>query len=218
MTTQEAVSSIIKKTPFLEEALRDGLINVSALARQLQEEIEIESGKCAKQGAIMMAINRLSPSNILEVRKSIEKITFTINDFTLRSNLCGFTFKNSFSLLKSLGNFMEEIDDRADSFFTVTQGVFETSFIINRKLGYAIQHFFKQEKVVCQTDDLASITIKLPKMNVEISGIYYLILKQLAWSGITVYELISTTHEMTIFVKENKIKETFELLMDMKKK
>ena len=48
-------------------------------------------------------------------------------------------------------------------------------------------------------------TIKLPKENLEQSGIYYFILKQLAWADISLQEVISTTNEMTIVVKEEDI-------------
>jgi len=65
-------------------------------------------------------------------------------------------------------------------------------------------------------DKLASVTIKLPKSNMEQSGIYYFILKQLAWADIPVQEVISTTHEMTIVVKDTDINQTFSILMDMK--
>jgi aspartokinase len=65
--------------------------------------------------------------------------------------------------------------------------------------------------------ELASITLKLPKNNLEQSGIYYFILKQLAWADIPVQEIISTTNEMTIVVKEADVNKTFSILMDLKK-
>jgi hypothetical protein len=56
----------------------------------------------------------------------------------------------------------------------------------------------------------------LPKDNQAHSGIYYFILKQLAWADIPLQEIISTTNEMTIVVKEEDINQTFAILMDMK--
>ena len=48
-TIQEAVESIIRKTPFYEEALNDKLINVSSLARAIQEDVEKDLGKESNQ-------------------------------------------------------------------------------------------------------------------------------------------------------------------------
>ena len=80
------------------------------------------------------------------------------------------------------------------------------------------KELFSREILIYAHAELASITIKLPKTNVEQSGVYYFILKQLAWAGISVQEIISTTHEMTIVVKEDDINSTFSILIDMKKK
>jgi hypothetical protein len=40
----------------------------------------------------------------------------------------------------------------------------------------------------------------------------------LAWADISLQEIISTTNEMTIVVKEKDINETFSILMNMKMK
>ena len=45
LTILNAVEVVIKKKPFLEGALVEGLINLSALARQLKPEIEKKVGK-----------------------------------------------------------------------------------------------------------------------------------------------------------------------------
>ncbi len=217
-TIQEAVESIIRKTPFYEEALNDKLINVSSLARAIQEDVEKDLGKEIKPGAIMMAINRLSPSNLLRIRKNIKKFTFSLGDFIVRSDLCNFTFKNTSSLLKSISALLIEIGDDKDYFFTISQGIFETNIVTSKNLENSVKTLFSKEFMIYSHVDLASITIKLPKTNVEQSGVYYFILKQLAWAGISVQEIISTTHEMTIVVKEEDVNSTFSILIDMKKK
>jgi hypothetical protein len=65
--------------------------------------------------------------------------------------------------------------------------------------------------------DLASITIKLPIVNTEISGIYYYILKHLAWEGINIVEVVSTANEFTVVVKSDDIDSAFSVLMQLKK-
>lgn len=216
-TIQESVEGIIRKTPFLEEALNDKLINVSSLARVIQPEVEKDLNKDVKSGAIMMAINRLSPSSILKIRKNIKKITLTLGDFIVRSDLGNFTFKNTVTLLKCIGDLINEFGDDKDYFFTISQGIFETTIITSKKLHEKVGEIFKTEQLLSSSVELASITIKLPKSNSEQSGIYYFILKQLAWADIPVQEIISTTHEITIVVKEEDINKTFSILIDMKK-
>lgn len=216
-TIQESVESIIRKTPFLEEALNDKLINVSSLARVIQPDVEKDLNKEVKPGAIMMAVNRLSPSSILKIRKNIKKITLTLGDFIVRSDLQNFTFKNTPSLVKGIQELINQIGEDKDYFFTISQGIFETTIITSKKLHDKVLDIFSGESLLFESGELASITIKLPKANSDQSGIYYFILKQLAWADIPVQEVISTTHEMTIVVKEEDVNSTFSILIDMKK-
>ncbi|MDY7396416.1 hypothetical protein UMM65_14285 [Aureibaculum sp. 2210JD6-5] len=215
-TIQEAVTAIINKTPFIEEALYDKLINVSSLARVIKPEVEKLLRKDIKEGAIMMAINRLSPSSVLKVRKNIKKIALSSGDFIMRSDLCDYTYKNTPTLVSKITKLLNDIGNDSDNFFTISQGVFETSIVISKKIESKIENNFKDEELLWSASNLASLTIKLPKSNIEQSGIYYFILKQLAWANIPVQEVISTTHEITIVVKETDIKQTFSILMDMK--
>ena len=215
-TIQEAVTAIINKTPFIEEALYDKLINVSSLARIIKPEVETMLKKEIKDGAIMMAINRLSPSSVLKTRRNIKKIALSSGDFIMRSDLCDYTFKNTSTLVQRISKLLNDIGNDNDNFLTISQGVFETNIVVSTRLKEMIDEIFKDEITLWSITNLASITIKLPKSNIEQSGIYYFILKQLAWADISVQEVISTTHEITIVVKETDIKQAFSILMDMK--
>ena len=77
-TIQETVETIIQRTPFVEEAMQDKLINVSSLARLIQPEVEEALGKEVKTGAIMMSINRMSPLEILKIRKNIKSLSLKL--------------------------------------------------------------------------------------------------------------------------------------------
>lgn len=216
-TIQETVETIINRTPFIEEAMQDKLINVSSLARTIKPEVEKNLGKKVKSGAIMMAINRISPINILRIRKNIKSFSLKLGDFIVRSDLLDYTFKNTSSLHKQISVLFSRTGNNRESFFTVSQGIFETNIVVSKNLKPEIERLFTKEKIVNSIEKLASITIKLPKINVEQSGIYYFILKQLAWANIPLQEIISTTNEITLVVKEEDINKTFSILINLKK-
>ncbi len=215
-TIQEAVEITIRKTPFIEEALNEKLINVSSLARVILPEVAQQLKKEVKVGAVMMAINRLSPANELRIRKNIKKLALNLGDVIVRSDLCDYTFKNTPTLFKRIATILGEAAENNDLFLTISQGIFETNIVASKTLQTLIKDIFENELLINNVNDLASITIKLPKENLEQSGIYYFILKQFAWANIAVQEVISTTHEMTIVVKEEDVNETFSILMDLK--
>ncbi len=215
-TIQEVVENTIRKTPFIEEALNEKLINVSSLARVILPEVSKLLKKEVKIGAVMMAINRLSPASELRIRKNIKKLALNLGDVIVRSDLCEFTFKNTSSLPKEISKILSKSADINDYFLTVSQGIFETNIVTSKNLQSFVKEVFDKEILIYSEINLASITIKLPKENLEQSGVYYFILKQFAWANIAVQEVISTTNEMTIVVKEKDVNETFAILMNLK--
>jgi hypothetical protein len=60
------------------------------------------------------------------------------------------------------------------------------------------------KKLIQKLDNLASITVKLPKENIVVP-VYYFIFQRLAWEGIIINEVISTSNEFTILVSEEQV-------------
>jgi len=63
-----------------------------------------------------------------------------------------------------------------------------------------------------QFHTMASISLMLPVENRSLYGIYYYILKDLAWYGINLIELISTSNEFTIIVHQENLEQAFSVL------
>jgi hypothetical protein len=59
-TVSSIVENYIKTKPFLLNALSLGIINLTSLSRNIMSELENEFGKEVKQGAIVMALKRLT--------------------------------------------------------------------------------------------------------------------------------------------------------------
>lgn len=208
---------LINKSPFLREAMTEDLINISALARKLKPEIEEQCGKEVKEGAIVMAIKRMTPGLYHRLNVKITNVMGDLGDFLVRSNLSDFTFENSESLKAKQSELINEVNKENDSFFTICKGVSETTFIVNTQHESLIEKLFKGERLKSHTTDLASVTVKLPVVNTEIYGIYYYILKHLAWEGINIVELVSTSNEFTIVVKQDDVDKAFKILMQLKR-
>jgi hypothetical protein len=208
---------IINRSPFLRESLTEELINVSALARKIKPEIEEITKKEIKEGAIIMAIKRMSPGYYHRINLKIKNFMGTLGDFLVRSDLEDFTFENSETLILSQAELMKALNDDKDAFYTYCRGVNESTVITSTSVTNKLRQIFKNEKLKSHSADLASITIKLPIVNTEISGIYYYILKHLAWEGINIVEVVSTANEFTVVVKSDDIDSAFSVLMQLKK-
>ena len=64
-------------------------------------------------------------------------------------------------------------------------------------------------------DNLSAISIRLPKNNSRISGLYYQIFKRFAWEGISLYEVISTTNEFTVLIENHLVDQAFSAIKNL---
>ncbi len=208
---------IINRSPFLREAMTENLINISALARKIKPEIEKVTGKEIKEGAIVMAIKRMTPGVYHKLDIRINNVIGGIGDFLVRSDLVDFTFENSDSLREAQSDLIQTIRQDKDSFFTVCRGITETTYILNSKFTEETKQIFRNERIKAHTTDLSSITVKLPETNTETYGVYYYIMKHLAWEGINIEQVVSTANEFTAIVASQDIDEAFKILMQLKR-
>ena len=151
-TIASEVTNYIKTKPFLSTALSQGIINLTSLAREIQPSIEKGLRKPAKSGAIVMALKRISESNI----------------------------------------------------------------IVSKNISHFVDELFQNEICNSKTENLSSITIKLPDENVTIPGIYYFIFQRLSWEGVNINEVISTSNEFTILMDETQVNIAFGVIKDLK--
>jgi hypothetical protein len=210
ITIPEITKEIVSKEPFLEEAIAQGIINYSALARVLKPQIEEKLLKRIQTGAILMALKRLK-SKILP-KNDLKKIITKTPEMIVRSDLIEYTFVNSGLVLKKISVILSEIADEKRYFITMTQGVFETAIIVSSYWQKNIELDLNGEQIVSRLTNLSSITLKLPEENVFVPGVYYFILKALAWEGINIIDVVSTNSEFTIILKDLEVDRAFSIL------
>lgn len=215
-TISESVNEIVSRKPFLEETLAAGLINLSSLAREIHPEVCEKLNKDVKQGAIVMALKRLKPTINFQINHRVKKVIGLLGDIIVRSNLVDFTFRNTTSLIKAQTKLLENISRRDDVFFTFSKGIYETTIILSDTMEEKVDLLFKDEKLIYKIKNLSSITIKLPEEIAQVFGVFYHILKKLAYEGINILELVSTTHEFTVIVNDDDVDSAFSVLKNLK--
>ncbi len=215
-TISSVVEQYIKKKPFLQSALAQGIINLTSLSRIVRPEIEEELGKDIRNGAIVMSLKRLSDDLEFRATHKIIKVLKNIGEITVRSSLTDYTFLASDSILGEQAKLLEEINANQDVFYTSSRGVNEINIVISNSLDSIVEELFRGEKCTQKAENLSSITVKLPAENVSVPGIYYFIFQRLAWEGIVLYEVISTTNEFTILVNDEQVDIAFKTIKDLK--
>lgn len=163
ITVPEIVEEIIGKSPFLEEGLSKGIINLSSLARIIQPQIQQKLMKEIKPGAMLI----------------------------------------------------DGISSERSNFFTFSAGVYETSLFVSQNLESKVKKIFQDEKLRYEMRDLSAITLILPKEAVFVPGVYYCVLKALAWQGISFVEVVSSYTELTIILQNSNVDRAFSILKQL---
>jgi hypothetical protein len=212
ITVAEVIETLVKQKPFIESALIDGLINLSALSRQIKPDVEKVLRKPVTEASILMALKRMVHLMEVTVGRKIENAIRDFGDIIVRSNLTDFTFKNSDTLSEKQGKLIKIIAEEKDTFYTISRGVFETTVVISRHFSEKVRELFHNETLNASTPSVSSITIRLPDDNINTPGLYYFVFKQIAWEGISILEVISTTNELTIILQDKDVDRAFSIL------
>src|SRR5512135_44699 len=204
----DLVEEYVLETPLIEEHVSLGLINLSALARHLQPRLRRALLRPVSEASVVMALKRLGPRVAIRTRRPITRTTRP-SDLTVRSNLVELTFHASDGVRGKHGRLVSRIDRSEQVFITYTEGVTEVMLMVSAALETRVLEIFAGERLVSRVRDLSAIVIRLAPESVETPGVYYAILKRLAWLNLNVVDVVSTRTEFTIVVRSDQVDRAF---------
>lgn len=210
ITIPEVVQQIVTREPLVEEGLQKGIINLSAYARTIRPHIENILMKRVQNGAIVMALRRMQV--VSNQSKSLSGFFHIKPNIIIRSNLTEYTLENSQRSLSAVIEIIKQNAHNHRHIVAITQGVYETALIVNSEWENEVMHIIPKQAIVDTVRNLSAITITLPPSNVETPGVYYTILKSLAWKGINVFDVVSTKNEFTILFEDKDVDSAFTVI------
>ncbi len=213
ITIKEALEQEILATPYLQPAMAMGLINLSALARTVKPKLEKKLyKKQISEASLIMALKRLQPK--LKTKINGPKFLLKIENFTVRSNIVEINVANSTKIDVVRNAIAKVMVQDKDVFFSYIQGVRESTFVISKNLsGLVLKHL--EGRVLARIENLASISLSLPPEYRGRPGMYYSLLKILAWHNINLVEVISNYNEFTLVFESRVIDKAFSLLKSL---
>ncbi|WP_299441198.1 hypothetical protein [uncultured Aquimarina sp.] len=210
-TITDCVHNILRHQPFLEDALSRDIINFSSLATDLLPQVEKEMRKPVKPGSIVMALRRYHPKRI----KHSENLG-SLGDIVVRSGITEYAFLNSNTILTSQSNLLNTVKDKTKTYFTYSSNFQESNILVSSSLKEIVEDHFKNETCISITDSLSSMSIALPDDSSRSIGLYFYIFKLLAYEGIPVFEMISTSNYFTLFLEKEYVNDAFLLMNEIK--
>lgn len=209
-TVAELTEAVVKESPYLEEALSLGIINLSGLARKIKPQIQARNLKKTSSAAIVMALQRLG---VKLKKKTFGRSKMVLpKDIVLRSNLVQFVFESSPRFSRVLSEVVQLSLKYPEILVNATQGVSESTIISGKELAKEVEKAGKNLKLLYRLDDLSAVTLRFDGDTITFPGVYYPVLKALAWQGVSIAEVISAGSAMTMLFEKNKIDRAFSII------
>lgn len=209
-TISQVVEEIIQRSPFLGEAMAEGIANNAQIARRIRPDVEKRLYEKVSEAAIAMALHRMSkraPQNLYSA-----KLVKQMNDLTVRSNLVEFACANSDALPEILETVSKSARNRKDTFLNFSRGLHETLIIVSKESEAEVAKALSYEKQTKRHDHLSAITMRMPEASLTVPGMYYPILKALAAESISFVEILSVRTELSIIFNDADIDRAFSVL------
>lgn len=211
-TITTVVHDIIRHQPFLDDAIARDIVNFSGLAADIQPQVEQEMRKTVKQGSIIMALRRYAPHRTKINMKSLREL----GDIIVRSGITEYTFLNSKTIIANKAKLLESVKDQTGIYLNYSSNYQESNILVSSTLTDPVEDCFRNEVRVTVKKELSSITIALPKNSSQTVGLYFYMFKLLAYEGIPVFEMISTSNYFALFLEKEYVNKAFLLLNEIK--
>jgi len=209
----QATAEVLGREPFVGYCLEERLVNMSALAEAIREEIEEEVGKKVQVEAIKTAIRRYA-----ETRKR----TVNLDDIYRALHESRLLLRNNIGMLVATHSSYSKILEiqkriRSNHYLNVIQQTSGIVLIMDEHNLHEAEKLLGRPNILEKKRDLAAIVIVSPRRIAKMKGFVSFVFSLLAYNGINMEDDISSFTDTTIIVKREDAIKSFELLESVMK-
>src|SRR3989344_4096525 len=196
------VGEIIRRDEVALEAMRGGLLNLSAYADKIHKEIEELTKKPVKRGTIVVALARMR-EELVKLPPLSPDIRMT--NLSIKSGFNAFTYEKTLDIQRKIAMlhpFLLPLND----LFSITEGPSEITIIFaHRSKNMIKKHFSIAAKA--EYEEIVAVTIQFPEEFSSVPNFLYSIFSKLAAKRINLIEVVSTFTEISFIVKREDMSE-----------
>lgn len=191
-----AVESHVRASEPVFEALRMGVLNLSAYAESITPTIERRCHKTVRPGTIVVALSRLQKKITRE--KALTPHVW-IQDLRLKVPLCDITFEKTNDVVSACRQLASQLSSQP-GFLTITEGVNEVTVICSQDSQDMVLSVVSQAPKAL-FEDLLGVTVRFDETYLQVPNTIHFLLGRLAVRQINVLEIVSTLTELTFIVR-----------------
>lgn len=214
--TAEFVREEIEKDIFLSNLLSKGLINNSALARELLVSVKKKNPKATLE-SVTISIQRYAQGlKKGEVEKALSE-QIANSQVSLKNDIVHATFYRNNIVSNSINEIAKNIRWDLDEILFINQGSGEITIVFDKKNKSLFKNILS--KAVEVRENSAIISIKETNQkdmtpSIEVPGLYAYFITQVSTNGINILDIISTKSQITLVINENDLTKSYETIND----
>jgi hypothetical protein len=204
--TADIVKQLFLASDTAQLAAAEGLLNVSALAEQIQPQVEELTFKPVTVGTIRTALYRLLSSEQLPAIKPRVNLT----ELSIYPQVVDLTYDRQPELVKKIGRVVDQLAESDKVFFTVTEGLDEITIVADTRLHSSIVELLGEPRSTYA--QLVAVNVRFDHYYLDIPNTMYALMAGLAVKHINVMEIVSTLTSLTFVVHEQELENTVTVL------
>ncbi len=206
MSVSSDTKQFVEEKPFLSEMIRQGIINYSAVAREIIRERKLDPKTF---DAIVVSLRRLSEQLRKDDKSSRIRKLLRESSFEVKSRICVFVLsdKAPFSTVSSL---VADISSENEQFHLI-RGSKSITIITHEKFSKTIKKKFKQF-IVSEKEGLVEILIRSSPEIEKLPGVVAFFYSRLGNKGINIIETASSWTDTLFVVKEKDLEHALKAI------
>ena len=197
-TVTDAVREILTQSDIATDAIRQGILNFSAYAEQIVDQVEQITWKPVQKNTVVVALTRVA-KEIVDVAPLQPNIF--IEELSIKAPLTDITFERTEDTLLKVQKLPSQLGLPSTHFLTITEGINEITLIVSQdKADRVLEMVGAHPKSVYR--DLVGITMKFSAEYLSQPNVIFSLLGKLARQRINLLEIVSTYTELTVLIEE----------------
>lgn len=205
-STAEVVRAYIDSHPSVKDALKLGIVNLSALARRIMDEEGVASEEAALIACRRYEADPKEKINEAEIIRVLGR-----SKIEVRTRVAILTLRPSWSIYARLERAMNVLRGRNHPLHVI-QGSAGVTIITDDGVVQELEEIVGREEVLKRETGLVELAVTSPEVIEEVPGIMAYLSSALASRGINFVEVISCYKDTMFVIEEKDMVKAFETL------
>ena len=197
----DTVRDLLLQDEVAFEALRRGVLNLSAYAQSILPQVEAVTWKTVKPATIVVALSRMA-DEVKQLPSTRNQLR--LDDVSIKSPLTVLSFEKTEQNIDHLRQLNKQLHNNPNQFIVATQGSREITIIMPGEYESKVRQLFDHPPKA-HFSHMVGVTVSFSEKYLAVPNIIYTILSVLAVHHINIIEIVSTYTELTIIIDQKEM-------------